>query len=81
MPKSAYKHFVRCDSHDYHITPLYITLLQMNACANDLDNYNKYVNLLVFDEELLKNIMRYGIKLKIYLKKNLIVIQCITINI
>ena len=28
-----------------------------------------------------KNIMKYGIKLKVYLKKNLIVNQCIMINI
>ena len=61
--------------------PLYIKLPQMNAYAKHFDSNNKYLNLLVLDEELLKNIMEYEIKLKIHLKKNLILSQCIMINI
>ena len=37
--------------------PLYIKLTQMNAYAKHFDSNNKYLNLLVLDEELLKNIM------------------------
>ena len=52
----------------------------MNAYVKYFDKNSQYINLLVYDEELLTNIMKYGIKLKIYLKKNLIVKQCIMIN-
>ena len=52
--------------------PLYIKLPRMNAYAKHFDSNNKYLNLLVLDGELLKNIMEYEIKLKIHLKKNLI---------
>ena len=45
----------------------------MNAYVKYFDKNSQYINLLVYDEELLTNIMKYGIKLKIYLKKNLIV--------
>ena len=53
---------------------------QINAYVKYFDKNSQYINLLVYDEELLTNIMKYGIKLKIYLKKNLIVNQCIMIN-
>ena len=52
----------------------------MNAYVKYFDKNNQYKNLLVHDKELLKNIMKYGIKLKVYLRKNLIVNQCIMIN-
>ena len=45
----------------------------MNAYVKYFDKNSQYINFLVYDEELLTNIMKYGIKLKIYLKKNLIV--------
>ena len=52
----------------------------MNAYTKYFDKNNKYINLLVSDKKYQKNIMRYGIKLKASLKKNLIVNQCIMIN-
>ena len=52
----------------------------MNAYVKYFDKNNQYKNLLVHDKELLKNIMKYGIKLKVYLRKNLIVNQRIMIN-
>ena len=51
----------------------------MNALAKYFKD-SKYMNLLVYDKELLKNKMQYGIKLVVYLKKYLIVNQCIKIN-
>ena len=51
----------------------------MNAYAKYFDQNSKCMNLLVNDKEILKNILIYGIKLKVKLKKNLIVNQCILI--
>ena len=39
------------------------------------------MNLLVNEKEKLEKYKKYEIKLKVYLKKNLMVIQCILINI
>ena len=47
--------------------PLY-TYFQMNAFAEYFDSNNKYMNLLAHDKEVLKNIIKYGIELTIYLK-------------
>ena len=52
----------------------------MKAYVKHFDKSNQYKNLLVHDKELLKNIMKYGIKLRVYLRKNLILNQCIMIN-
>ena len=52
----------------------------MNAYAKYFDKNNNCINLLVNDKEILRNAMKYGIKLKIYLGKNLIMNQCIMIN-
>ena len=52
----------------------------MNAYAKYFDKNNKCINLLVNDQEILKRTMKYGIKLKICLKENLIVNQCIMKN-
>ena len=62
------------------IIPLYIILPQMNPYVKYFDKNNHGINLLVLDKELLKNIMKYGIKSKVYLRKNLIVNLCIMIN-
>ena len=51
----------------------------MNGYSKYFDENNEYVNLLVNDKEMPKNILKYGIKLKVYLKKNLIVNQCIMV--
>ena len=77
--KIAFKYFIEYVSNS-GIIPLYIILPQMNAYVKYFDKNNQCKNLLVHDKELLKNIMKYGIKLKVYLRKNLIVNQCIMIN-
>ena len=55
--------------------PLYIILPQMNVFVKYFDKNNQYINLMVHDKELSKNIMKYGIKLKTYLMSNLVVNQ------
>ena len=77
--KIAFKYFTEYVSNS-GITPLYIILPQMNANVKYFDKDNLYKNLLVHDKELLENIMKYGIKLKVYLRKNLIANQCIMID-
>ena len=49
----------------------------LNTCVKD----NKRMNLLVNDKKYCKNIAKYGIKLETYLRKNLVVNQCIMIVI
>ena len=49
-----------------------------NGYVRYFDNNNKYINLLVCEEELLKNTIKDWINLKIHLKKSLIMNQCIT---
>ena len=77
--KRAFKYFIKYVTNS-DIIPLYIILPQMNTYVKHFDKSNQYKNLLVHDKELLKNIMKYGIKLKVYLRKNLIANQCIMIN-
>ena len=46
-------------------SPLCIKLPQMKAYVKSFDKNDKYMNHLVKDEKLLKNILKYGIKLKV----------------
>ena len=73
------KYFLGSDDYSDGIKPLYIKLPPMNALAKYFKD-SKYMNLLVYNKELLINTMEYGKKLVVYLKKNLIVNQCIKIN-
>ena len=59
---------------------LCIKLPQMIGCVKYFGSNNKYMDHLVYDKELLKNIMEYGIRLLICYKKGLIVNQCKMIN-
>ena len=52
----------------------------MNTCVKYFKD-NKHMNLLVNDKKILQKYNEIGIKLKIYLKKYLIVNQCLWINI
>ena len=52
----------------------------MNTCVKYFKD-NKHMNLLVNDKKTLQKYNEIGIKLKIYLKKYLIVNQCLWINI
>ena len=54
------------------IRPLCIFLPKMSACRRDFDK-TKYMSLLIKDNKLSKKIMKFGKKLKIVSKKNLIV--------
>ena len=60
---------------------VYIKLPQMNVCAKYFDKNSKHVDFLVSDDKIFKkNTMKFGTKLKIYLKNKLIVNQCIMTN-
>ena len=52
----------------------------MNTCVKYFKD-NKHMNLLVNDKKTLQKYNEIGIKLKIYLKKYLIVNQCLWINV
>ena len=73
------KYFIRYDDYNDGIIPLYIRLPPVKVLAKYF-KYSKHMNRLVYDKELLKDIMQYGIKLIVYSKKNLIVNHCIRIN-
>ena len=53
----------------------------MNGYSKHFHKNNKSMNVLVNDKKNWKNILKYATKLKIYLKKNLMVNQCLVINI
>ena len=85
--RGAFKYFIEHDYYKISIVSLYIMLFQinhvlnifyiLNTCVKD----NKRMNLLVNDKKYCKNIVKHGIKLKTYLRKNLVVNQCIMIVI
>ena len=58
-----------------------IKLPQLTGYAKHFNNGDKLINFLVADKELLKNTIKYGIRLKTYSKKNLIKNPCMIINI
>ena len=78
--KGTFKYFTVYDDYRIGIIPLCIMLSQMNTCVKYFKD-NKHMNLLVNDKKILQKYNEIGIKLKIYLKKYLIVKQCIWINI
>ena len=63
------------------LSPLNIKLPQLTEYTKYFDNNNKYVKFLINDKKLLKNTMKYGIRLKAYPKNNLIKNHYIAINI
>ena len=78
--KGTFKYFTVYDDYRIGIIPLCIMLSQMNTCVKYFKD-NKHMNLLVNDKKILQKYNEIGIKLKIYLKKYLIVNQCLWINI
>ena len=78
--KGTFKYFIVYDDYRIGIIPLCIMLSQMNTCVKYFKD-NKHMNLLVNDKKILQKYNEIGIKLKIYLKKYLIVNQCLWINI
>ena len=66
---------------DGTFSPLNVKLPQLTGYTKHFNNDDKLINFLVADKELLKNTMKYGVRLKAYSKKNLIKNWCITINI
>ena len=63
--KDSFKYFIgyRYKGNAFP-SPLCVKLPQMNGYAKYFDENNKYINHLVNDKEILKNIQKYGIKLK-----------------
>ena len=65
--KDSFKYFIGYTHKGSSFpSPLCIKLPQMNGYSKYCDENNEYVNLLVNDKEMLKNILKYGIKLKVY---------------
>ena len=68
--KCSFTYFIGYISEsNFFLVPLCVKLSQMNKYFKYFDNNNKYMNLLVHNNKLLKNTMQYGIKLVIYQKK------------
>ena len=65
--KDSFKYFIGyINKTDAFPTPLWTKLPQMNRYVKYFDSNNKCVNLLGHNKELLKNAMKYGIRLVIY---------------
>ena len=79
--KDSFKYFIgyRHEGNAFP-SPLFIKLPQMNVYTKYFDKNSKYMNYLVKDEKILNKYLKYGMKLKVWLKKNEIVNRCIMIN-
>ena len=65
--KGSFKYFIEyINEADAFPVPLCIKRPQMNGYIKYFDNNNKCINLLVHDKELLKNIVKYRVRLIIY---------------
>ena len=79
--KISFKYFIGYRNEtDRFPGPLCIKPPKMNGHVKRFDNDQKFINHLVCDGELLKNTMKYGKKIKIYLEESLIVTHHIIIN-
>ena len=79
--KGSFKHYIGYRHKDGTFSPLNIKLPQLTGYTKQFGNADERINFLVTDKELLKNTIKYRIKLKSYLKKNLIKNRRMTINI
>ena len=79
--KGSFKNYIGYKHTGGNLPPLNIRLLQLTGYAKHFNDENKVTKFLVADKKLLKNTMIYGVKLKACLKKNLIKIPCMKINI
>ena len=65
--KDSFKYFIRyrhkCNGFP---APLCTKLPQMNGYSKHFVENDKCMNLLINDKEILKNVIKYGIKLKVY---------------
>ena len=72
--KHSFKYFIRyINETDTFLAPSFIKFPQRNRYTKYFDNNKINIHLLAHDEKLLKNTMKYRVKLKLYLKKNLTV--------
>ena len=78
--KGSFKHHIEHRHTDGNLSPLNIGLPQLTGYAKYFNDTYKVINFLVADKKLLKNTMKYGVRLKVCLKKNLIKILCMKIN-
>ena len=79
--KSSFKHYIGYRHKDGTTSPLNINLPQLTGYVKYFDNGDNLMTFLVADKELLKNTMKYGIRLKACSEKNLVKNLCKTINI
>ena len=68
--KGSFKHYIGYRHNDGTFQPLNVKLPQLTGYAKHFNNGDKLINFLIADKELLKNTIKYGIRLKTYLKKN-----------
>ena len=68
--KDSFKYFIgyRHEGNAFP-SPLFIKLPQMNVYTKYFDKNSKYMNYLVKDEKILNKYLKYGMKLKVWLKE------------
>ena len=69
MVKKGFKYFIGYKDAK-KIRPLCVFLLKMSAYRKDFDE-TKYMSFFIKDDELLKNIIKFGKRLKILLIKKI----------
>ena len=69
MVKKRFKYFIGYKDAK-KIRPLCVFLLKMSAYRKDFDE-TKYMSFLIKDDELLKNMIKFGKRLKILLIKKI----------
>ena len=69
MVKKGFKYFISYKDAK-KIRPLCVFLLKMSAYRKDFDE-TKYMSFFIKDDELLKNIIKFGKRLKILLIKKI----------
>ena len=67
-----YKYFIGSLYNDHKVKPLHIMLPKTSAYVKSYDGQTKWMFFLIEDEDLLKNIIRFGIKSALIEKNNLI---------
>ena len=79
--KGSFKHDVGYSHPDGNLSPLNIRLPQVTGYAKHFNDVNKIINFLTVDKKLLKKYNEIWDKIKTFLKKSLIKLPCMKINI
>ena len=72
MAKANYKYFIGFFYNDHKAKPLHIMLPKTSAYVKSYDRQKIDVFLLEDDDDVLKNVLLFGIKLSLIQKNNLI---------